>query len=110
MSLNNYYTLGRSGLRVSRLALGTMTFGTEWGWGAEKNTAKTLFDNYVDAGGNFIDTADLYTNGTSETWLGEFIRDRNLRDKMVVAPSFPTMLNLVILTLAVMGEKISCER
>ena len=88
MSLNNYYTLGRSGLRVSRLALGTMTFGTEWGWGTEKNTAKTLFDYYVDAGGNFIDTADLYTNGTSETWLGEFIHDRNLRDKMVVATKF----------------------
>ena len=88
MSLNNYYTLGRSGLRVSRLALGTMTFGTEWGWGAEKNTAKTLFENYVDAGGNFIVTADLYTNGTSETWRGVFIRDRNLRDKMVVATKF----------------------
>ena len=88
MSLNNYYTLGRSGLRVSRLALGTMTFGTEWGWGAEKDTAKTLFDDYVDAGGNFIDTADLYTNGTSETWLGEFIAERNLRDKIVIATKF----------------------
>ncbi|AOY84114.1 aldo/keto reductase [Moorena producens JHB] len=73
MSVNNYYTLGRSGLRVSRLALGTMTFGTEWGWGADRTTAKTLFDDYVEAGGNFIDTADLYTNGTSETWLGEFM-------------------------------------
>ena len=88
MSLNNYYTLGRSGLRVSRLALGAMTFGNEWGWGADPTTAKTLFDNYVDAGGNFIDTADLYTNGTSETLLGEFIRDRNLRDKIVIATKF----------------------
>ncbi len=88
MSLNNYYTLGRSGLRVSRLALGTMTFGTEWGWGAERDTAKTLFDDYVEAGGNFIDTADLYTNGTSETWLGEFIAERNLRDKIVIATKF----------------------
>ncbi len=61
MSLNNYYTLGRSGLRVSPLALGTMTFGTEWGWGTDPATSKTLFDTYVDAGGNFIDTADLYT-------------------------------------------------
>ena len=88
MSLNKYYTLGRSGLRVSRLALGTMTFGTEWGWGAERDTAKTLFNDYVEAGGNFIDTADLYTNGTSETWLGEFIAERNLRDKIVIATKF----------------------
>ena len=88
MSLNNYYTLGRSGLRVSRLALGTMTFGTEWGWGADRETAQNLFNDYVDAGGNFLDTADLYTNGTSETWLGEFIAERNLRDKMVIATKF----------------------
>ncbi|MDJ0567567.1 MAG: aldo/keto reductase [Pleurocapsa sp. MO_192.B19] len=88
MSLNNYYTLGRSGLRVSRLALGTMTFGTEWGWGADRQTAQTLFNDYVDAGGNFLDTADLYTNGTSETWLGEFIAERDLRDKMVIATKF----------------------
>ena len=88
MTLNNYYTLGRSGLRVSRLALGTMTFGTEWGWGADRGTAQTLFNDYVDAGGNFLDTADLYTNGTSETWLGEFTAERNLRDKMVIATKF----------------------
>ena len=88
MSLASYYTLGRSGLRVSRLALGTMTFGTEWGWGADRETASQLFNTYVDAGGNFIDTADLYTNGTSETWLGELIQARNLRDKMVVATKF----------------------
>ena len=88
MSLNSYYTLGRSGLRVSPLALGTMTFGTEWGWGTDPATSKTLFDTYVDAGGNFIDTADLYTNGTSETLLGEFIGDRNLRDKIVIATKF----------------------
>jgi len=61
MSLDTYYTLGRSGLRVSRLALGTMTFGTDWGWGADEDTARQLFNAYVDAGGNFIDTADLYT-------------------------------------------------
>ncbi|MEM6404739.1 MAG: aldo/keto reductase, partial [Cyanobacteria bacterium P01_D01_bin.116] len=73
MALNSYYTLGHTGLRVSRLALGTMTFGTEWGWGADEDTARQMFNTYVDAGGNFIDTADLYTNGTSETWLGKFI-------------------------------------
>ncbi len=68
-ALNSYFTLGRTGLRVSRLALGTMTFGTEWGWGTDKETARELVNTYVDAGGNFFDTADLYTNGTSETWL-----------------------------------------
>lgn len=56
----SYYTLGNSGLRVTRLALGTMTFGTEWGWGAEKQAAREMFDAYVEAGGNFFDTADLY--------------------------------------------------
>jgi aryl-alcohol dehydrogenase-like predicted oxidoreductase len=86
--LAQYYTLGRTGLRVSRLALGTMTFGTEWGWGADRETAQALFDTYVDAGGNFFDTADLYTNGTSETWLGEFIAERGLRDRAVIATKF----------------------
>ncbi|MFB2981834.1 aldo/keto reductase [Microseira sp. BLCC-F43] len=88
MSLNSYYTLGRSGLRVSRLSLGTMTFGTEWGWGSDEDTARQLFNTYVDAGGNFIDTADLYTGGTSETWLGKFIAERNLRDRTVIATKF----------------------
>jgi aryl-alcohol dehydrogenase-like predicted oxidoreductase len=87
-ALNQYYTLGRSGLRVSRLALGTMTFGTDWGWGADKETARQLVNAYVDAGGNFFDTADLYTNGTSETWLGEFIAERGLRDRAVIATKF----------------------
>lgn len=88
MAVNQYYTLGRTGLRVSRLALGTMTFGTEWGWGASRETAHQLFQTYVEAGGNFIDTADLYTNGTSETWIGEFMREQHLRDKLVVATKF----------------------
>ena len=86
--LNRYYTLGRTGLRVSRLALGTMTFGTDWGWGTDKETARQLFNAYADAGGNFFDTADLYTNGTSETWLGEFVAERGLRDKAVIATKF----------------------
>ena len=86
--MTHYYTLGRSGLRVSRLALGTMTFGTEWGWGADKPAARALFDRYVEGGGNFIDTADVYTQGTSETWLGEFIAERGLRDKVVLATKF----------------------
>ena len=82
------YTLGGTGLRTSRLCLGTMTFGTEWGWGTDRATARGLFDRYVDAGGNFFDTADLYTNGTSEQWLGEFVRERKLRDQAVIATKF----------------------
>jgi aryl-alcohol dehydrogenase-like predicted oxidoreductase len=86
--MSQYFTLGRSGLRVSRLSLGVMTFGTEWGWGSDKASAQAIFDQYVDAGGNFLDTADVYTNGTSETWLGEFVRARNLRDHLVLASKF----------------------
>src|SRR5512136_2384742 len=85
MSLANYFTLGRSGLRVSRLALGTMTFGTEWGWGADEAAARSMFDAYLDAGGNFVDTADLYTNGTSEEWTGRFVAARGARDRVVIA-------------------------
>jgi aryl-alcohol dehydrogenase-like predicted oxidoreductase len=88
MPLDTYYTLGRSGLRVSPLSLGTMTFGTEWGWGADEDTARQLFNTYVDAGGNFVDTADLYTNGTSEILTGKFIAERNLRDRIVLATKF----------------------
>jgi aryl-alcohol dehydrogenase-like predicted oxidoreductase len=84
----SYYTLGNSGLRVSRLALGTMTFGTEWGWGADKETARAMVDEYVEAGGNVFDTADLYTGGTAETALGEFIAERGLRDRAVIATKF----------------------
>ncbi|PZO39627.1 MAG: aldo/keto reductase [Pseudanabaena frigida] len=88
MSLNTYYTLGKSGLRVSRLSLGAMTFGTEWGWGSDEDTARQLFNTYIDAGGNFIDTADLYTGGTSESWVGKFIAERGLRDRAVIATKF----------------------
>ena len=87
-NLNDYITLGRSGLRVSPLCLGTMTFGTEWGWGAEEKTSREVFDRYVDAGGNFIDTADLYTGGHSEELLGKFISERGVRDRVVLATKF----------------------
>ena len=80
-----YYTLGRTGLAVSRLALGTMTFGTEWGWGSDRATAEQLVDTYLEAGGNLFDTADLYTGGTSERWLGEMITTRGIRDRVVIA-------------------------
>ena len=79
-----YFTLGRTGLRVSRLALGTMTFGTDWGWGAGRDAARAIFDAYVEAGGNLFDTADRYVGGTAETWLGAFIAERKLRDRAVI--------------------------
>ncbi len=88
MSLNYYNLLGRSGLKVSPLCLGTMTFGTEWGWGSAEDTAKLMFNAYLDAGGNFIDTANGYTGGTSETFLGKFIRERGERDRIVLATKF----------------------
>src|SRR5258708_388456 len=86
MSQPSYYTLGKSGLRVSRLALGVMTFGTEWGWGSDKAAAQRIFGAYVEHGGNFIDTADAYTGGTSERWLGEFARGQ--RDRLVIASKY----------------------
>jgi aryl-alcohol dehydrogenase-like predicted oxidoreductase len=88
MSLKQYVTLGRSGLRVSPLALGTMTFGTEWGWGSEPAIARQVFDGYIEGGGNFIDTADGYTNGKSEELLGHFIAERGLRERLVLATKF----------------------
>jgi len=87
-----YRLLGRSGLRVSELCLGTMTFGPEWGWGSDRAESQRVFDAYAEAGGNFLDTANRYTEGTSERLLGEFIaHDRHhfvlatkytLRDRM----------------------------
>ena len=88
MRLNEYITLGRSGLLVSPLCLGTMTFGTEWGWGAAEDVSRALFDHYIEAGGNFIDTADGYTGGKSEEMVGKFIADRKLRDRVVLATKF----------------------
>jgi aryl-alcohol dehydrogenase-like predicted oxidoreductase len=68
-----YKLMGKSGLRVSELALGAMTFGLDWGWGASKEDSQKVFDAYAEAGGNFIDTANRYTNGTSEQYTGDFI-------------------------------------
>ncbi|WP_112941092.1 MULTISPECIES: aldo/keto reductase [unclassified Rhizobium] len=84
MDLTSYRTLGRSGLIVSPLALGTMTFGAGR-WGANEQTSRALFDAYVDAGGNFIDTADIYSAGKSEEMLGAFLSDSGQRDRLVVA-------------------------
>lgn len=81
-----YKLLGRSGLRVSEICLGTMTFGTDWGWGADKEESRRILDTYAIAGGNFLDTANRYTEGTSETWLGEFISTD--RDHWVLATKY----------------------
>jgi aryl-alcohol dehydrogenase-like predicted oxidoreductase len=86
LSLGTYRLLGRSGLRVSPLALGTMTFGSDWGWGADRDETKKIFDAYVERGGNFIDTANAYTNGTAEQMVGEFARSR--RDQLVIATKY----------------------
>src|ERR1700732_1418103 len=88
MKLNEYVTLGRSGLRVSPLCLGTMTFGTEWGWGSEEDAARAVFTGYLESGGNFVDTADMYTNGKSEELVGKFIKDAKVRDQVVLATKF----------------------
>ncbi len=84
MTLSDYRTLGRSGLVVSPLALGTMTFGTAR-WGSGEKSSSEVFNAYVDAGGNFVDTADVYSSGRSEEMLGTFIAERALRDRIVLA-------------------------
>lgn len=84
MHLTDYRTLGRSGLIVSPLALGSMTFGAGR-WGASEQTSRALYDHYVDAGGNFIDTADIYSGGEGETMLGRFLMQSGRRDRLVVA-------------------------
>jgi aryl-alcohol dehydrogenase-like predicted oxidoreductase len=84
--LDHYRLLGRSGLRVSPLALGSMTFGADWGWGADEAESRRIFDTYVERGGNFIDTASNYTNGSSETLVGKFAQGR--RDRLVLATKY----------------------
>lgn len=81
-----YKLLGKSGLRVSELCLGTMTYGEEFGWGSNKKESQEVFDAFVEAGGNFFDTANHYTCGTSEEFLGEFIRAE--RDRYVIATKY----------------------
>ncbi len=81
-----YRLLGRSGLRVSELCLGTMTFGEDWGWGSSRDESRRVLDAFFEAGGNFIDTANVYTNGTSETLLGEFLEGD--RDRAVLATKY----------------------
>ncbi len=80
------YLLGKSGLRVSELALGAMSFGTEWGWGIELNEARKMLDLYIDSGGNFVDTANCYTNGSSEKMLGELLGEK--RQQIVLSTKY----------------------
>ncbi|MDA8870774.1 aldo/keto reductase [Rhizobiaceae bacterium] len=87
MGLDQYRTLGRSGLVVSPLCLGTMTFGTD-GWGADEAASRAIFDAYREAGGNFVDTADIYSGGASEDMVGRFIADTASRDEIVLATKF----------------------
>lgn len=89
MPLDHYVTLGRSGLRVSPFCLGTMTFGEDLGWGSTVSDSQAIMDRYIERGGNFIDTANLYTKGHSEKIIGDHIgRDRQKRDRLVIATKF----------------------
>ena len=87
MSLTDFHTLARSGLVVSPLALGTMTFGPG-AWEADETVSRSIFDGYRGAGGNFVDTADIYSGGESETLVGRFIADSRSRDEVVLATKF----------------------
>jgi aryl-alcohol dehydrogenase-like predicted oxidoreductase len=89
MALNDYVTLGSSGLRVSPFCLGAMTFGEDWGWGSSVNESEAIMARFVERGGNFIDTANVYTKGHSEKIIGDYIgRDRVRRDRIVIATKF----------------------
>jgi aryl-alcohol dehydrogenase-like predicted oxidoreductase len=81
-----YRLLGNSGLRVAEMSLGTMTFGEDWGWGSGKDEAGKIYDAYRQAGGNFVDTANVYTNGSSESMVGEFIHGH--RQEVVLATKY----------------------
>ena len=89
MPLNHYVTLGHSGLRVSPLCLGAMTFGEDWGWGSSVKDSEAIMDAFIERGGNFIDTANAYTKGHSEKIIGDHVgRHPNKRDRLVIATKF----------------------
>jgi aryl-alcohol dehydrogenase-like predicted oxidoreductase len=102
-----YRLLGNSGLRVSEAALGTMTFGEEWGWGATKEEARKLYDAFREAGGNFFDTANLYTNGTSESFLGEFMQGH--RQSVVMATKYTNAAPVPTRTQVATTARICCR-
>lgn len=89
MPLDHYVTLGRSGLRVSPFCLGAMTFGEDFGWGSSVKESEAIMDRFIERGGNFIDTANLYTKGHSEKIIGDHLtRDKHKRDRLVIATKF----------------------
>jgi aryl-alcohol dehydrogenase-like predicted oxidoreductase len=88
MPLDHYVTLGRSGLRVSPFCLGAMTFGEDWGWGSSVAESGAILDRYLDLGGNFVDTANVYTRGHSEKIIGDHIGRTPRRDRVVIATKF----------------------
>lgn len=89
MGLTDYVTLGNSGLRVSPLCLGTMTFGEDWGvMGTTPEESRDVLGSYLDRGGNFLDTANVYTKGHSEKIIGDYFADRGGRDRVVIATKF----------------------
>src|SRR5260370_41425678 len=86
MPLDHYLTLGRSGLRVSPFCLGAMTFGEDLGWGSSVKESEAIIDRYLELGGNFIDTANVYTKGHSKKIIAEHVRrDPNKRDRLAIA-------------------------
>lgn len=91
IELNTYRLLGNTGLRVSPVCLGTMTFGESWGWGSSYSDSQAVLDYYLDCGGNFIDTANYYTNGESEEFLGRLLTDR--RRKVVLATKYTLVMD-----------------
>jgi aryl-alcohol dehydrogenase-like predicted oxidoreductase len=89
MQLDHYVTLGRSGLRVSPLCLGAMTFGEDLGWGTPVKESEQIIDRFLELGGNFIDTANFYTKSHSEKIIGDHIgRHKERRDRLVIATKF----------------------
>jgi len=89
MSLSNYVTLGKSGLRISPLTLGAMTFGEDWGWGTNPADAHEILNYYMEHGGNVIDTANIYTKGHSEKIIGDFLMKKSVRrDALVISTKF----------------------
>ncbi|CAB3761301.1 aldo/keto reductase [Paraburkholderia solisilvae] len=93
MPLDSYVTLGRSGLRVSPLCLGTMTFGEDWNFGSNVADSQAILSRFIERGGNFLDTADIYTKGHSEKIIGDFLAgDRSRRDRLVIGTKFASNL------------------
>ncbi|GGP26881.1 aldo/keto reductase [Silvimonas amylolytica] len=94
MSLDAYVSLGRTGLFVSPFALGTMTFGEDWGWGADDATSATILSRYLEMGGNFIDTANGYTFGHAEKIIGDYLGQHKAeRERLVIATKFGTSMH-----------------